>query len=56
MLFRSPVAWLTFPGVMVTPLLFNGVLAFGGGYSLAYALLGVPGLAIGAHLLLRRAG
>ena len=48
--------FFTFLGVVVTPLLFNLVLALGGGYSVAYALLGVPGLAVGAHLLLRRAG
>lgn len=48
--------FFTFLGVVVTPLLFNLVLALGGGYAVAYALLGVPGIAIGAHLLLRRAG
>jgi len=48
--------FFTFLGVVVTPPLFNLVLALGGGYSVAYALLGVPGLAVGAHLLLRRAG
>jgi len=46
--------FFTFLGVVVTPLLFNVVLQLGGGYSLAYALLGVPGLAAGASLLLRR--
>jgi MFS family permease len=45
--------FFTFLGVVVTPLLFNLVLQLGGGYSLAYALLGVPGLAAGASLLLR---
>ena len=48
--------FFTFLGVVVTPLLFNLVLQLGGGYALAYALLGVPGLAVGARLLLRRAG
>ena len=48
--------FFTFLGVVVTPLLFNLVLQLGGGYSLAYALLGVPGLAVGASLLLRRPG
>jgi MFS family permease len=46
--------FFTFLGVVLTPLLFNLVLHAGGGYSLAYALLGVPGLAAGASLLLRR--
>lgn len=46
--------FFTFLGVVVTPLLFNLVLHLGGGYSIAYALLGVPGLAVGASLLLRR--
>ena len=43
--------FFTFLGVVVTPLLFNLVLHLGGGYALAYALLGVPGLAVGAGLL-----
>jgi len=46
--------FFTFLGVVVTPPLFNLVLSLGGGYPVAYALLGVPGLAVGAHLLLRR--
>jgi len=46
--------FFTFLGVVMTPLLFNLVLRLGGGYSLAYALLGAPGLAVGASLLLRR--
>jgi MFS family permease len=46
--------FFTFLGVVLTPPLFNLVLALGGGYSVAYALLGVPGLAVGASLLLRR--
>jgi len=46
--------FFTFLGVVVTPLLFNLVLALGGGYALAYALLGVPGLLVGARLLLRQ--
>jgi MFS family permease len=48
--------FFTFLGVVVTPPLFNLLLALGGGYSVAYALLGVPGLAVGARLLARRAG
>jgi MFS family permease len=46
--------FFTFLGVVLTPLLFNLVLALGGGYGVAYALLGVPGFAVGARLLLRR--
>ncbi len=46
--------FFTFLGVVLTPLLFNLVLALGGGYGVAYAALGVPGLAVGARLLLRR--
>jgi len=46
--------FFTFLGVVLTPLAFNLVLALGGGYGVAYALLGVPGLLIGARLLLRR--
>lgn len=47
--------FFTFLGVVVTPLLFNLVLALGGSYALAFALFGLPGLAIGARLLLMRA-
>ena len=45
--------FFTFLGVVLTPLAFNAVLALGAGYPLAYALLGVPGLLVGARLLLR---
>jgi MFS family permease len=48
--------FFTFLGVVLTPLLFNLVLALGGGYPVAYALLGLPGLAVGARLLLGRSG
>lgn len=44
---------ITFLGVVLTPLAFNGVLALGGSYAHAYAVLGAPSLAIGAWLLLR---
>jgi MFS family permease len=44
----------TFLGVVLTPLAFNAVLALGGGYPVAYALFGVPALAVGARLLARR--
>lgn len=46
--------FFTFLGVVLTPLVFNAVLALGAGYPVAYALLGVPGLLVGARLLLRR--
>ena len=45
--------FFTFLGVVVTPLLFNAVLAFSGGYPAAYALFAVPALAVGAWLLAR---
>jgi MFS family permease len=45
--------FFTFLGVVLTPLVFNAVLALGGGYALAYALLGLPGLVVGARMLLR---
>jgi MFS family permease len=47
--------FFTFLGVVITPLAFNAVLALGAGYAAAYALLGVPGLVVGARLLLARA-
>jgi MFS family permease len=43
--------FFTFLGVVVTPPAFNAVLAFSGDYALAYAIFGVPALAIGAWLL-----
>jgi MFS family permease len=43
--------FFTFLGVVVTPPAFNAVLALSGGYALAYAIFGVPALAIGAWLL-----
>jgi len=46
--------FFTFLGVVLTPLAFNLVLALGGGYPVAYALLGLPGALVGARLLLRR--
>jgi MFS family permease len=46
--------FFTFLGVVLTPLVFNGLLALGAGYPVAYALLGVPGLVVGARLLARR--
>ncbi|MGA8005709.1 MAG: MFS transporter, partial [Burkholderiales bacterium] len=46
--------FFTFLGVVVTPPLFNVVLSLAGGYAAAYAVFGVPSLAIGARLLLAR--
>lgn len=46
--------FFTFLGVVLTPLAFNAVLALGGGYGLAYAILGLPGLAVGVRMLLLR--
>jgi len=43
--------FFTFLGVVVSPPLFNFVLALGGSYATAYALFGVPALAIGTRLL-----
>jgi MFS family permease len=44
---------VTFLGVVLTPLAFNALLALGASYALAYALLGLPALAIGVRLLFR---
>lgn len=46
--------FFTFLGVVVCPPLFNLLLRYVGGYAGAYAVLGIPALAIGARLLLRR--
>jgi MFS family permease len=46
--------FFTFLGVVVTPPLFNVVLSIAGSYATAYAVFGVPSLAIGARLLLTR--
>ena len=43
--------FFTFLGVVVTPPAFNLLLALGADYSIAYAILGAPALAIGAWLL-----
>lgn len=48
--------FFTFLGVVVTPPLFNVVLSLAGSYAAAYAVFGVPSLAIGARLLLARPG
>lgn len=46
--------FFTFLGVVVSPLVFNLVLSVAASYSIAYAVFGVPALAIGARLLLGR--
>jgi MFS family permease len=43
--------FFTFLGVVLAPMLFNGLLAAFGGYAAAYAALGIPALAMGARLL-----
>ena len=45
--------FFTFLGVVVTPPLFNLVLALTGNYSTAYAVFACPALAVGAWLLVR---
>ena len=47
--------FFTFLGVVVTPPLFNAVLALFGTYSQAYAAFSLPALAVGAWLLARMA-
>lgn len=46
--------FFTFLGVVVTPPVFNLVLAAGGGYATAYAVFGIPAVAAGLRLLLVR--
>ena len=46
--------FFTFLGVVVTPLLFNLMLSLAGSYAVAYAVFGLPSLAIGARLLFVR--
>lgn len=45
--------FFTYLGVVLTPLLFNGVLALTGAYTTAFAVLSVPALAVGAWMLAR---
>jgi MFS family permease len=45
--------FFTFLGVVVTPPIFNAVLALSGGYPLAYAVFAFPALAVGAWMLVR---
>ncbi len=46
--------FFTFLGVVITPPVFNAVLGMTGSYAPAYAIFGVPALAIGLRLLLWR--
>ncbi len=45
--------FFTFLGVVVTPLLFNGVLALTRSYPVAYAVFALPALAVGSWMLVR---
>ena len=46
--------FFTFLGVVVSPPLFSLVLSLGGSYAGAYAVFGLPALAVGTWLLVRR--
>jgi len=48
--------FFTFLGVVVSPPIFNAVLALAGGYPVAYAIFAVPALAVGISMLVRRNG
>ena len=45
--------FFTFLGVVVTPPIFNAVLALAGSYPVAYAIFAVPALAVGISMLIR---
>ena len=45
--------FFTFLGVVVTPLLFNAVLALAGSYAVAYSVFAAPALAVGIWMLVR---
>jgi MFS family permease len=45
--------FFTFLGVVVTPPIFNAVLAAAGTFSIAYAVFAVPALAVGAWMLVK---
>lgn len=45
--------FFTYLGVVLTPFLFNGVLALTGAYATAFAVLSVPALWVGAWMLAR---
>lgn len=48
--------FFTFLGVVVTPPIFNAVLALAGSYPVAYAIFAVPALAVGISMLVRMPG
>ena len=48
--------FFTFLGVVVTPPIFNAVLALSASYAAAFAVFGVPALFVGAWLLFARGG
>jgi hypothetical protein len=45
--------FFTFLGVVVTPPIFNSVLAMAGSYPVAYAVFAAPALAVGIAMLVR---
>ena len=45
--------FFTFLGVVLTPLIFNAVLALAGTYAIAYAVFAAPALAVGAWMLVK---
>ena len=45
--------FFTFLGVVVTPPIFNAVLALAGSYPVAYAVFAAPALAVGISMLVR---
>jgi len=45
--------FFTFLGVVVTPPIFNAVLALAGSYAVAYAVFAAPALAVGVWMLVR---
>jgi MFS family permease len=45
--------FFTFLGVVITPLIFNAVLALTGAYASAYAVFAIPALAVGIWMLVR---
>ena len=45
--------FFTFLGVVVTPPIFNAVLALAGSYPIAYAVFAVPALAVGISMLVK---
>jgi MFS family permease len=46
-------SFFTFLGVVVTPPIFNAVLALAGSYPVAYAVFAVPALAVGISMLVK---